>query len=69
MNGAAILSPEMTKMLGENQIKAGSRPGIMRDDDAVQRSNDVNFFPDIPAGWGLATLDDQPDPRPPAGGA
>jgi methyl acetate hydrolase len=53
-NGATILSPETVKMLGENQI-GKLHAGIMKTTTPA-RSLDVNFFPDIPVGWGLATL-------------
>ncbi len=53
-NGATILSPETVKMLGENQI-GKLHAGIMRTTTPA-RSENVNFFPDIPVGWGLATL-------------
>lgn len=53
-NGARILSPETVKTLGENQI-GKLHAGIMKTTTPA-RSLDVNFFPDIPVGWGLATL-------------
>jgi CubicO group peptidase (beta-lactamase class C family) len=53
-DGATILSPETVKMLGENQI-GRLHAGIMKTTTPA-RSLDVNFFPDIPVGWGLATL-------------
>jgi CubicO group peptidase (beta-lactamase class C family) len=52
--GATILSPETVKMLGENQI-GKLHAGIMKTTTPA-RSRDVNFFPDIPVGWGLAGL-------------
>jgi methyl acetate hydrolase len=52
--GETILSPETVKMLGENQI-GKLHAGIMKTTTPA-RSLDVNFFPDIPVGWGLATL-------------
>jgi methyl acetate hydrolase len=53
-DGATILSPETVKMLGENQI-GRLQAGIMKTTTPA-RSLDVNFFPDIPVGWGLASL-------------
>ncbi|HEY1799129.1 MAG TPA: serine hydrolase domain-containing protein [Stellaceae bacterium] len=53
-NGATILTPATVKMLGENQI-GKLHAGIMKTTTPA-RSRDVNFFPDIPVGWGLATL-------------
>lgn len=53
-NGATILSPETVKTLGENQI-GKLHAGIMKTTTPA-RSLDVNFFPDIPVRWGLATL-------------
>jgi len=53
-NGAVILSPEMVKMLGKNQI-GKAQAGIMKTTTPA-RSSDVNFFPDVRVGWGLATL-------------
>jgi CubicO group peptidase (beta-lactamase class C family) len=53
-NGATILGAETVKLLGENQI-GKLHAGIMKTTTPA-RSLDVNFFPDIPVGWGLATL-------------
>ncbi|HEY1794640.1 MAG TPA: serine hydrolase domain-containing protein [Stellaceae bacterium] len=53
-NGATILGPAMVKTLGENQI-GRLHAGIMKTTTPA-RTLDVNFFPDIPVGWGLATL-------------
>ncbi|HEX3882963.1 MAG TPA: serine hydrolase domain-containing protein [Stellaceae bacterium] len=53
-HGAIVLSRETVKMLGENQI-GKLHAGIMRTTTPA-RSENVNFFPDIPVRWGLATL-------------
>ena len=52
--GTTILQPETVKLLGENHI-GKLHAGIMKTTTPA-RSNDVNFFPDIPVGWGLATM-------------
>jgi CubicO group peptidase (beta-lactamase class C family) len=54
LKGETILTPATVKTLGENQI-GRLQAGIMKTTTPA-RSADVNFFPDIPVGWGLATL-------------
>jgi methyl acetate hydrolase len=61
-NGARLLRPETVALMGRNQI-GDINAGILKTANP-QRSNDVDFFPDIPCKWGLGyMINTQPGPN------